>query len=241
MHLSEQLAVLRECADRIEAETIRIRLESDDIRVFITGTDAATALGLGGAGTNRLVRVEVPESELVRAHELLLADEMRMVEQGPWICGRCREDNDASFDICWSCAKPRQESDQQGRRADQTKPVPAAGFAETQTEEETVAVLDRNPYSPTHLAETATRTKEEPDYEEHAEENRANVRRALLSSVMGVMILIPLISFYSIFLLCRVAGTGAYRDPELSGRCWIAWGVNFLALGVQAFVFLGIG
>ncbi len=41
-----RLVVLRECADSIEAETIRIRLSAAEIQAIVTGTDAATALGM---------------------------------------------------------------------------------------------------------------------------------------------------------------------------------------------------
>ncbi|MCG8648874.1 MAG: hypothetical protein MI861_03525, partial [Pirellulales bacterium] len=62
--VSESMSVVRECADRVEAETIRIRLASEGITAFITGTDTATALSMGGAGSMRLVRVEVARPDL---------------------------------------------------------------------------------------------------------------------------------------------------------------------------------
>ncbi len=32
---------------------------------------------------------------------------MQSENQAPWLCGKCQEDNEASFNICWKCQASR--------------------------------------------------------------------------------------------------------------------------------------
>ena len=81
--MNTKLVALRQCANRVEAETIRIRLASEEIPALITGTDSGAALSLGGAATSRLVRVEVDQSDYELADALLKSDRQRTQTAGP--------------------------------------------------------------------------------------------------------------------------------------------------------------
>lgn len=97
--------VLRQCVTVHEAEIVRDRLLAAGVRAFVIGTDMATALSLGGAGTDVGVRLVVPPDDFDRAAELLAQDERVLREAGPWRCSRCDETNEPSFDVCWNCSK----------------------------------------------------------------------------------------------------------------------------------------
>ena len=114
--MSDKFAVLRECGDQFEAQTIRIRLAAAKIPVLITGTDPNFALSLGGAPTSRPVRVEVEHSDLERADTLLKQDHLRAAQAEPWVCCRCHEQNEPTFDVCWSCNKMHDEAIANGQK-----------------------------------------------------------------------------------------------------------------------------
>ena len=228
-------AVLCECADLIEAETIRIRLSVEGIDAFITGTDAATALSMGGAGTDRLIRVEVPEKDVQFAYDLLQEDKRLAIAAGPWICGRCIEQNEAAFELCWKCNKKRDETDERGRLDDPADSMQRAGDESIQN-----AAAGRapqgdhaNPYRPVvlpadHRVQTMAKTV-------HANETiRDDVMRAFRASVVGILVLPPLLTIYSFTLLLRTNLSEAYTDRSL--RIWL-----IAAVCINAFVIIGVG
>jgi len=218
------LTVVRSCADRIQAESIRIRLAEAGIRAMITGTDMETALGLGGAGTMRMVRVEVPAEDAERAAALLDEDDRKAAEAGPWICSRCHEQNEATFEVCWSCSKPRTEDDERGRL--DTEPKIESTFSESITiapEEPTAE--DGNPYRPiVRSAEDATAPPSAPvpiapDTLHH------EVRRAFRAAVIGAFVFPPLVCFYSLFLLLSLPSQ-AYRTSGYRRKVILIWFLN---------------
>jgi hypothetical protein len=90
--------------DHIEANLIRGLLMNEGIPVELTGE------GLVGAysGVPKLceVRIMVPPIYRSAAETILQRyDEHRQRPEGgrDWVCPRCGESNDPSFEICWSC------------------------------------------------------------------------------------------------------------------------------------------
>lgn len=236
-----KLAVLRQCADRVEAETIRIRLASAEIQALITGTDAGTALGLGGAATSRLVRVEVASEDYERANDLLHADELRTQVAGPWVCGRCHEQNEAAFDVCWCCNKMRSEDDFRGRvpekerSAGDTQPFDDAMTAQPATP----IAEDHNPYRPVLVDERrkppAPKNVAEIDLDDPLAES---VTRCFRSAIVGMLVLPPIVSFYSLYLLLRLNPI-VYKQPNLRKRALLAWGINLVIVSLAlAFWFM---
>ena len=234
--------VLRECADRIEAETIRIRLKVENIDAFISGTDAATALSLGGAGTDRLVRVEVAEHQAEIAHQLLEEDARRVAEAGPWICSKCEEQNEAAFELCWNCSKQRDEGDEQGRIYDSQQDDPASGslFESLETTEETSDIErhSTNPYQPV-LVEGKCPSISDPKLhgvqrpqEATSEQVVGDIRRAILAAFTGIFLLPPILNIYSLFTLWNI-GTQPMNDPAQRWKIVTAWTVNLLVLAIS--------
>ena len=98
---------LCDCIDQFEADAIRNRLAAAGIRAIVTGNDAVSALGMGGAPQKRPVCVEVAAEDLDRAGKLLEEDRRRAEKLGPWHCQTCGENNEATFDLCWKCHRSR--------------------------------------------------------------------------------------------------------------------------------------
>lgn len=233
-----RLVVVCECADSIEAETIRIRLDAADIRAIVTGTDSATALGLGGAGTMRLVRVEVDAADLDRARQLLRDDELKLQQAGPWVCSRCGEQNEAAFEVCWSCSKPRTGEDQQGRIDEAVRSDDKDEFESPLSgDPPDTARLDEdaNPYRPVLMAADEGRAVSSNDhYSERmdplaAESRASDATRCFRAAVVGVFVFPPLIGFYSLYLLLSIHGN-AYRDKQSRSKLIIAWCINLIAI-----------
>lgn len=232
--MDDRRRVLREAFNFVEAETIRIRLVDADIPAFVTGTDAGVALSMGGAGTDRLVRVEVAEADFERADEILRADQARMRDAKPWTCSRCGEPNEPAFEVCWSCGKPLADDDQRGNKPT-LKPSDFT-VDDAVTETSSAPQTDPNPYRPARL-QSGTRTVQvelDPEREEDLEDQ---VRRAFLSSMVGILVCPPLINFYSLALVLMVPSEG-YQRPEFRNRLLLAWAINFVSIGVWTTVWL---
>jgi hypothetical protein len=212
------MAIVRECAHRFEAETIRIRLAHDGITALITGTDSATALSMGGAGTDRLVRVEVAADDHPRALGLLQADEVALQQAGPWVCHRCHEQNEPAFEVCWSCSKPRNDDDLSGRRSGSNSVSPT-GCSEPV---ETIVQEDLNPYRPVLIRRESASISSL----RLPEEATSQAKRALLASIAGAILFPPLTSFYSVYLLLQLNRSETLSDPVARHQVTAAWAIN---------------
>ncbi len=116
--------ILRRCYNFVEAEAC----ERDwTLPVFSSVIDGAeTQLMLSYVGTALGgVKVEVAPEDYDRAVALLEDDESKAAIAGPWVCDRCREQNDATFELCWQCQKPRDDHDHRADAADTTEPAAA--------------------------------------------------------------------------------------------------------------------
>lgn len=230
--MDQPLTVLRDYTDRVEAETVRIRLAAAGIKAIVTGEDAATALGLGGAVTWRMVRIEVPAEDIERAAAILEQDRRLLLEAGPWICSRCHEQNEAAFEVCWSCSKPRTDDDQRGRLDEPRPPVASAGLASSISVETPPLppVDDANPYRPV-LIQKASPKKKRTELPQviPGDKMREDVTRCLRAAIVGTFVLPPLISFYCIYLLLTLS-PDAYRVRSLRRRIIFSWVVTMVAI-----------
>ncbi len=239
---------VREYADAFSAETIRIRLAAAGIRSIVTGTDAAVALSMGGAGTDRLVRIEVAPADYQRAIDLLAADEKLIQSAGPWICSRCEEQNEPAFEVCWSCNKRRSEDDATGRldpnHGESVVSALDAGDFIGETSTDPIAV-SANPYQPPNpisdsldhpTALPIDRCDGEFELDEPIE---VLVKRAYLSSIVGVLVFPPLLNFYSLYVTLTIPTT-AYRDARARRKLIFAWVVNVLAIPLGVWFWLSM-
>ncbi|MDG2220607.1 MAG: DUF2007 domain-containing protein [Rubripirellula sp.] len=223
------LTSIRSCSDRFEAESLRIRLAEAGIRAVITGTDMETALGLGGAGTMRLVRLEVATEDAERATLILAEDQRKASKAGPWICSRCREQNEATFEVCWSCSKRRLNEDQQesddpsaNRTAKpQTTEPPHPETSTPATTPETDTPHDTNEEtnndSPHPFSRSQTNDSSGVNLAANDEPNDTldeELLRTFRAAVIGAIVFPPLVSLYCLYLLIRLP-TDAYRKRKV--------------------------
>lgn len=242
----DRFAIVCECFDTFEAETICIRLRDAGIDAHTTGNDTAQALAMGGAGTNRLPRVEVPEAELDRARQLLADDRARAAHARRWKCPRCNEVNEKTFEVCWSCGKLLDETaifawDDAPRDSTSN---PAGEW--TVTPSDPLPTEDQNPYRPTPPRDGSSNGQDATVNDLRDDDEAApsdayfeDTRRALWSAVIGFLILPPLINLYSIFLLIRLPST-VYQDPRLRGRLIAAYLINISAFIIWPMIYISM-
>lgn len=229
--MSDKLAVLRECATQVEAQTIRIRLAAEQIPVLITGTDPNFALSLGGAPTSRPVRVEIEHSDFERADTLLKQDDLRARQAESWICFRCHEPNEPTFDVCWSCNKMHDEAatNSQGNRVPSelkngrnSQPEVAERLDQTQVGTGPESTNEQQVLADEELQQTrSVSTSTDHDQESQTEA----VSRCTRSAVVGLLLFPPLLNFYSIYLLLNLDPT-VYRNSDTQRRVWSIWIFN---------------
>ncbi|WP_164102947.1 outer membrane protein assembly factor BamB family protein [Candidatus Laterigemmans baculatus] len=105
----EQLVTIRRCGPVWEAEMLRDRLEAAGIRAFVQGAETGRSLSYVGVALGG-VKVQVAVDDVAAAEQVLLEDERQRATAGRWRCPRCDEINEPAFDVCWSCAMPREEA-----------------------------------------------------------------------------------------------------------------------------------
>ncbi|TWU47420.1 hypothetical protein Poly51_52200 [Rubripirellula tenax] len=232
--MSTKNRILHVYTDGFEAEIVRDRLAAAGIQAFVVGTDMATALSLGGAGTIQGVRLEVSPADYDLAIETLVDDDRRLREAGYWKCGRCSEPNQPAFELCWSCNKPRSDDDEriQADLSDFEPPSAQASDFDA-IEVPTQAPLpteDGNPYRPVLMDDRDGHTHEAryaPGFNEDELDDK--VRRALVAACASTMLLPPLSSAYVISLLWRLP-PAAYGHPSRRRRINAAWWITMLGL-----------
>jgi len=100
---------LYEARDRIEAQLIHDYLESRGLETVILGDFLAGAAGELPANIFPAIWV-VDNHNLEPARRLLaqyLDFALKAPQSGPWHCGRCGEEVDGAFEICWNCSSPK--------------------------------------------------------------------------------------------------------------------------------------
>lgn len=238
---SPSFQILRECDDQWSAVAIQTLLSSDKIESHLTGTDAATALGLGGAPTDALIKIHVDEQDLGRAQEVLRIHEELIQRGKPWECPRCREPNDATFEVCWNCKAHNTDArtDEPWSSGDDETPRASLAPMTVGTEQPPLNVISSNPYEPTAMSRQAFVEGQIEDTEENAVRYESAVRQALLISVVSVLVVPPFLFPVACWMLLRLPR----RPPSLAYpavRIRAAWAFAALSLAT-GFFFLRLG
>ena len=108
MESEESMVVLYRASDATEAALILQALAADGIDAIKSGGVASVAFGELGADA-LLVDVLVRRSSAERARTVVeKLQELPRTDGAPtdWRCA-CDEENDGSFEVCWSCQTPR--------------------------------------------------------------------------------------------------------------------------------------
>ena len=218
------------------AEILRTRLDAAGILSVINGAEVATMLSHIGTAVAK-VRLEVAPEDFERAQEILHQDEQQRADKTDWNCGRCDEANDASFDLCWSCSKQRDDADGSAKPVTE-QGLPSDPFVLTSDATQPASVLNAtNPYAPTsgRLDRPPRRGQSIVDGElsdEPSEELSRLVSRTFVGAIFSPLLLPPLISVYVLYLLTfRIPGE-AYQFPCLRKKLISAWVITALGATV---------
>ncbi|MCA9199477.1 MAG: hypothetical protein KDA87_18150 [Planctomycetales bacterium] len=220
--MAEKLVTIARYPNAHVAQLIQSHLLAQGIRAHVSGTNVANMLSHVGSALGG-VRLQVAADDVEQANQVLLSlqDEGRIAG---WLCGRCHEEVDPGFEICWNCQAHRSEfanplpqtTDSQRTKSpaplDDTTP-PMSQFVPS---DEAAGVDTPNPFAPAAIA--GEDVGQQPGHEflaEQQEEVNAMIDRAWRASVLGMMLLPPLLNFYSMYLLMRVA---AYDAPPSSKK-----------------------
>lgn len=235
--MDSKLVRLKSFDSALAADAARVALEHEGIAARLDGVSVGHALNhvgtaLGGVGllvnANDAERAAEIVAELAREAEL---------QKSPWYCGRCREDVEATFDVCWSCGNDRRDVEIQ--RPPKTVESSRASslnddFSENDAGED--AAADGNPYrSPRATASRAIDRREE-DLEPEDAEREAMIARAWRASILGIVFLPILLHLYSMWLLLRASFGDRKLSSEASRKFYLAFAVNLVAGGVWGIV-----
>jgi len=106
MTQEDRLTRVYRAASSIEAGFLRGLLEEEGIPVRTFGpTDANPFPSAAGE-----IEIHVPEQMADAARKAIEDYEARSsadANQAAWLCQRCAEENEASFDTCWNCQADR--------------------------------------------------------------------------------------------------------------------------------------
>jgi hypothetical protein len=217
--MSKEMVVLRRFSDSVAAEALRGRLAVAGIDVYVRGTSVETAFGIGGAPTSSGLRVEIAKADAQAAIAIMAEDDRLREVAGDWICSRCDEQNDASFEFCWKCQKGRGPNDtKEDRPVTQVNPItaPESSVANSVQLDESEPA---NPYRPILMEPGLVR---EPDHassgSEINDETIDNTMRDLFKlACVSVMILPIPLGLYAMYRVIMLPDE-LKRHPRIQSR-----------------------
>jgi hypothetical protein len=107
MTQESRLTRVYRAASAIEASFLKGLLEEEGIAVRTFGPSDSQPFPAGGSTE---IEIHVPEQLADAARKVLDDYEARSAgdsQQSPWLCQRCGEENESSFDTCWNCQADR--------------------------------------------------------------------------------------------------------------------------------------
>jgi len=215
-------------ASLYEAQQLRNLLADVEIPAFID-SEASTSM----MGHQMLdVRLMVQDKHEQEAREILRdAVNQATAEHGPdWFCGTCEEVIEGAFDVCWSCGESREDVARDSPRhlaagATDSSELPTASVAIPELDRTFDRSLnERNPYAPSSLFAGSSADIEGP----LTEEANQHLKRALMASAVGLLIIPVLMNAYSIHLLLSFPPSN--WDASARSRLYAAWGLNLLSI-----------
>ncbi len=226
----EEIASLN---DETEAAHIRGVLQEQGVDAFVEASSVNTTLSYIGSALGG-VRVFVRSTDVEKAGEIIKALEDETETPGDaWFCGKCQEEVDGGFSVCWSCGGERAGIEQpfpdEHRETIEQKSVPRSKILEENT-----GYDQTNPY-----ASPRTSTEKESAVEDAVvksdPELDALLLRAWRASILGLTALPLIASFYSMYLLLCASLQTADFSPDGKKCFYRAFAINmavFLVFGL---------
>lgn len=222
-------------ASLYEAQQLRNLLADVEIPAFID-SEASTSM----MGHQMLdVRLMVQDKHEQEAREILRdAVNQATAEHGPdWFCGSCEEVIEGAFDVCWSCGESREDVARDSPSlltagaADSSEWSTTSGASPELDRSFDRSLNDRNPYASSSLFAGSIADLEGP----LTEEANQHLKRALMASAVGLLIIPVLMNAYSIYLLLSFPPSS--WDDGARRRFYTAWGLNLLSILCWGFYF----
>lgn len=219
--------------DATEAEFICSILQENDLAAFVDGAAASSWMphvgsALGGVG------LYVKREDAERALEIIESlDSGYSEDSTPWFCEPCQAEVEGSFEVCWSCGRPRGEVE--GKFPD-TANIVSPNRPDVENLESRIESEHSNPYAAPRTeaqGETLEPRTAEPGFNEDAERMLVHAFRA---SIIGLICLPVIAHFYSMYLLMRASLVGAKFSAK--GRSRFAWAVVINIASVFAWGYL---
>ncbi|MEZ6118619.1 MAG: hypothetical protein R3C28_18915 [Pirellulaceae bacterium] len=105
--MTEKLVTVARYPNAHIAQLIQSHLVAQGIRAHVSGTNVANMLSHVGSALGG-VRLQVAAEDVEQANQVLLSLQDDGSVSG-WLCGRCQEEVDPGFEICWNCQAHRSE------------------------------------------------------------------------------------------------------------------------------------
>src|SRR4051794_27435203 len=104
----DDLVAVANYVDIQAASIAQAQLENHNIKAVITGGQTANTLWYVGTALGG-VQLFVVKRDAKKAQEVLALSQTSasFEASAPWRCSQCGVDVEGSFDVCWSCATPR--------------------------------------------------------------------------------------------------------------------------------------
>jgi hypothetical protein len=200
------------------AEQARYWLNAEGIPAFVEGASSNTALSYVGSALGG-VRLLVGGDDWSRATQLLKQYRRKDSNEESWYCGKCREFNDASFDICWKCNQSKADVAVEQSHAVRNNLHPAI----SSNVNDGVENDSRNPY----LVPKSLPTDERRD-RQFSDEQREQVEETILRAWRAVVLslMVPfLLNAYSVLLLLGI-DSNIPLSAKSQRRKSLTWGIN---------------
>jgi hypothetical protein len=210
--MPEKMVTIATFSDALEAQLIRDHLEAEGIAAHLIGDLVGGVLpGLGG--TVGGIQLLVAEADVPRAEEVLSPQPEEAFEE-----------QEGSTDIRPNWQLPTSSTEIQPPRYSPVRAADAADRPEAETDEE--------PAPPDSAAPTAGLETDE-------EEDRARLvvltpddfaARALRAAIIGLLALPPLLHFYSLWLLFRLAFLHGDLSESGTRKAYLATAIDLVVL-----------
>lgn len=191
-------------ATAAEAEYTRSYLDGQGVPSFVDGATAGTALSYVGSAIGG-IRLLVDDKHLERAKEVLAELHQPEDPADAWFCGKCQEEVEGTFAVCWSCGgeKSRVATDERPFEPAEVQ-VPSSGLS--------VAPSSNNPYEPPPEESV---TPPVPETDQQANEL---MDRAWKAIILGTVFLPFIMQPYGLFLLMQATRVTHDFSPELNRK-----------------------
>lgn len=235
--MADELVTVATFPTSSAAHAARARLDSEGIAAVVTDDVVVETLWHAGSALGG-VRLRVMQTDADLAYAILFPNAEAAPQQSePWICGRCQEEVDADFDVCWSCMSRREEVEIHSNDLPVAELSPSNLTANSLADDLPVtshATRSDNPYASSAVPVDAKQGAH-PDSLFVVEDQ---VRRALRASIFGLVMCPGLLHLFSLWLLMSISLSGESFTKAATWRFYVALAIDLVVLTLYFTVYL---